>query len=313
MIYTLTLNPAIDKTVIIPEFTTDTVNRIQSIRSDIGGKGINVSKCLKAIRYESTAIALWGGSTGMAGIKYLQDSGIHQMSIRVQNETRTNLKIVDPVLHKNTDINEPGPEIQRIELNRLVELLDENIHPGDILILSGSIPRGIKGTIYRDIIFRYKQKQAIIYVDADGRNFRYAVDACPDFIKPNLEELNQYMNASLSSKREIIDAAKEFIHKGIKEIVVSLGSDGALLINNNHCYYAHGLSVPVQSTVGAGDSMVAAFAYGQATGLSDAQRLKLSIAISAASVMCSGSQAPNISAIKDLYYKVIVEEVSNES
>lgn len=309
MIYTLTLNPAIDKTVVIPNFTPGSVNRIQSLRTDVGGKGINVSKCLKALQCESTAVAFWGGNSGIAGPKYLQENGIDQLSIRIQEDTRTNLKIIDQVLQLNTDINEPGPVIDRSDLNRLIELLDDNIQPGDILILSGSIPHGIDATIYRDFIYRYKSQDVYVYLDADGENFRHAVTACPHLIKPNIDELSSFMNTTFSCHEEIVRAAQHFLRDGINEVVVSLGSEGALLVTKDHCYFARGLQVPVQSTVGAGDSMVAAFAFGQQVGMDDKQRLRLSVAISAASVMCSGTQAPDAKTIKKLYTQVKTEEL----
>lgn len=309
MIYTLTLNPAIDKTVVIPGFTSGNVNRVQSIRTDVGGKGINVSKCLKALECESTVVAFWGGATGAAGAQFLEENGIRQLSVQVQADTRTNLKIIAPDLHQNTDINEPGPEIHPSELDQLLELLDRAINPGDILIMSGSVPRGISSTIYRDIAFRYHQKNVSIYVDADGTCFRYAIEACPHMVKPNVDELSRFAKVPLLNRKEIICAAKQLIHCGVGEVVVSLGEKGALYLNKKHGYVASGLKVPVQSTVGAGDAMVAAFAYGHQYGMSEKQRLQLAIAISAASVMRSGTQPPDIDTIKTLFHQVKIEEV----
>ena len=105
MIYTLTLNPAMDKTVVIENFSPGGVNRIQSLRVDVGGKGINVSKCLKSLGCESTAAAFWGGTVGQRGIDFLRENGIGSLAVTVSEDTRTNLKIIDPVRHENTDIS----------------------------------------------------------------------------------------------------------------------------------------------------------------------------------------------------------------
>lgn len=186
MIFTATLNPAIDKTVTIEDLQTGSVNRIRSIRLDVGGKGINVSKCLKSLGCDSTAAAFWGGTTGQRGVDFLRKNQIGELTVWVEEDTRTNLKIIDPVQHENTDINEPGPVISQENLQQLMQLLDEHIAPGDILILSGSIPRGCGSGIYRDLITRYQQKGAKVYLDADGENFRLGITAAPALIKPNI-------------------------------------------------------------------------------------------------------------------------------
>ena len=310
MIYTLTLNPAMDKTVVIENLTTGSVNRIKSLRVDVGGKGINVSKCLKTLGCKSTAAAFWGGTAGQRGIDFLKENGIGSIAVTVSEDTRTNLKIIDPIRHENTDINEPGPTITEENMEELIRKLDEAITPNDILILSGSIPKGCEHSIYRDLIQRYQNQGAKVYLDVDGENFRLGITAAPTLIKPNIDELNRHLNADLTEISKIAAAAKEFLKLGIEEVVVSLGGDGALLVKENLCLKADGLRVPVLSTVGAGDSMVAALACGAEKGLSDVQRLKLAIAISAASVMCSGTQAPEAEQIEELYHQVNIREVN---
>ena len=111
MIYTVTLNPAVDKTVMIPTFTAGAVNRIQQLRIDPGGKGINVSKCLQSLGMDSIVCALLGGSSGNQILTMVQEQGMTVLSVSVDGETRTNLKIVDTEKHENTDINEPGPAV----------------------------------------------------------------------------------------------------------------------------------------------------------------------------------------------------------
>lgn len=309
MIYTMTLNPAIDKTVVIPNFTAGGVNRITSIRTDMGGKGINVSKCLQQMGCMSTAVAFLGGDTGKWAAKELNRLGIQLLSVEVGQVTRTNLKIIDPELHRNTDINEPGPVIMPEELAVLLEKLDSSIIPEDILILSGSVPPGLEPAIYRDLITRFRQRGVSVYLDADGDSFRLGITAAPDLIKPNIEELSRLAGKNLNCETAILDTANTLLTQGIGEIVISLGSKGALFVKKDHCWRAKGLQVPVFSTVGAGDSMVAALAYGKTVGLSQEQRIKLSIAISAASVMRSGTQPPERETIEKLYHQVEIEEV----
>ena len=309
MIYTLTLNPAMDKTVVIENLTPGGVNRIRSLRLDVGGKGINVSKCLKALDCPSTAAAFWGGTTGRRGMDFLADNGIGSLPVLLPEDTRTNLKIIDPVRQENTDINEPGPAITEENVAELTAKLDESILPGDILILSGSIPRGCDPAIYRELTARYRARGAKVCLDADGEAFRLGLEAAPNLIKPNIQELNRLLGRELVTPEEIGEAARGLLALGLEEVVVSLGADGAILVRDGLCLRAEGLDVPVLSTVGAGDSMVAALAYGLERGLTHWQRLKLAIAISAASVMCSGTQAPEKETIEKLYTRVILREI----
>lgn len=310
MIYTVTLNPALDKTVVIPHFSAGTVNRVQSIRQDAGGKGFNVSKCLAQLNCPSIAVGFLGGDTGRWVAQELSRVGIQLLPISVSQPTRTNLKIIDPELHHNTDINEAGPAVEPEAWFCLLEQLDRAIQPNDLLILSGSIPPGLASTVYRDLITRFRQRHVSVWLDADGAPLRSGITAMPDFIKPNLDELRRLTGADLETEQQILAAARALQHQGIREIVVSLGRDGALFVNKSGCWKAQGLSVPVGSTVGAGDSMVAALAYGTVMGLNPKQRAKLAIAISAASVMCSGTQAPEQNTIQNLYHQVIIQEVN---
>lgn len=309
MIYTLTLNPAIDKTVVIPSFSPNAVNRVCEVRTDVGGKGINVSKCLSGLGCRSAAAAFWGGAAGERGIRFLEDSGIEPIAVRVSGETRTNLKIVDPERGQNTDINEPGPLVSPEELGQLVDRLDARVGAGDTLILSGSIPGGIAPTVYRDLIRRYQEKGATVFLDADGVSFREGISAAPYLIKPNIDELRTLLRKPLATVEEILDAVRQLLALGIREVVLSMGAEGAFLVNARGAYRAQGLKVPVKSTVGAGDSMVAAMAFGIQEGLSDPERLALAVAISAACVMCSGTQIPDGETVKELSKQVKIEKV----
>lgn len=303
MIITVTLNPAIDKTAVIPGFTAGAVNRIESLRTDVGGKGINVSKCLAQLGCENAAVAFWGGAAGKRGEEALHAAGIQSWPIWITGETRTNLKVIDPLQKQNTDINEPGPEITEEEQKQLMMQLDRKLQAGDILVLAGSIPKGMDAGIYQRMIQRYQARGVKVFLDADGESFRLGASAAPYLIKPNIDELSRFVNQKLTKEEEILAAVQPLLEQGIYEIVVSMGSLGAMFIRKDHCYTAESISVPVKSTVGAGDSMVAALAYGCEKGLSDRERYSLAMAISAASVMCSGTQAPDREVVEKLFHQ----------
>lgn len=149
MIYTVTLNPALDKTVQIPSFRLGEVNRISAMRTDPGGKGINVSKVLRELGEPSVAAAILGGAAGQKIESALRALGIEGMYLFTGHETRTNLKIVDPTLHTNTDVNEPGAPADEAVLSKLLTQLTDRLRPGDLVVLSGKAPaaRRIRSTV----------------------------------------------------------------------------------------------------------------------------------------------------------------------
>jgi len=309
MIFTVTLNPAIDKTVVIPNFRVDTVNRVGQMRIDVGGKGINVSKCLRNLGLDSQAAAFFGGAAGEESLRLLKEANVTPLVVTVPGTTRTNLKIIDPELHQNTDVNEPGPQVDDALMNHLRDAIAEKMQPGDVVVLSGSLPKGAPISTYRDWTRFFQEKGAVVFLDADGESLRLGLEAAPTMAKPNNEELSRLLGKPLDTQDALIAAGRTLLDMGVEDAVISMGGDGALFITREQVIKAHPLRVPVRSTVGAGDSMVAALCYGFDQNLPREQTIKLSIAISAASVMCDGTQAPDVETIKELYHKVIIEEV----
>ena len=193
MIYTVTLNPALDKTVQIPSFRLGEVNRISAMRTDPGGKGINVSKVLRELGEPSVAAAILGGAAGQKIESALHALGIEGMYLFTGHETRTNLKIVDPTLHTNTDVNEPGAPADEAVLSKLLTQLTDRLRPGDLVVLSGKAPAGAPDTLYRDWILACRAAGAAVYLDAEGELLRQGVTAGPALIKPNQAELSGVM------------------------------------------------------------------------------------------------------------------------
>ena len=229
MIYTVTLNPAIDKTVVIENLTVGGVNRVSSVREDAGGKGINVSKCLKNLGAETVAAMVLAGTTGKRLSKMLEAMKIPVLRLDAQGENRTNLKIIDPVKGENTDINETGPKIDPEILEQLKMKLGKSVGKGDIVVLSGSLPAGIDKGLYGEWIRYFRSHDASVLLDADGEALYRAIDALPYMIKPNETELAALVGKQHLSREEMIAEGKRLHEMGIPEIVISLGSEGALL------------------------------------------------------------------------------------
>ena len=309
MIYTVTLNPAIDKTVVIENLHPGGVNRILSSREDAGGKGINVSKCLKNLGQESVAAMILAGQTGKRLNAMLKEMKIHMLRIQTEGENRTNLKIIDPVREENTDINEAGPRIDMELLEELKKKLGHSVAKGDIVVLSGSLPKGTPAELYADWTRYFGKLGACVYVDADGEPLQKALAAVPYMIKPNNAELAALLGKEQLTREEMIAEGLRLRDTGIREVVISLGGDGALFISDDGVYHASALHVEVKSTVGAGDSVVAAMAYGQERKLSREEKIRLAVAMGAASVMQSGSQPPEAQLVWELAKQVSLEKL----
>jgi 1-phosphofructokinase len=263
-----------------------------------------VSKCLKNLGEKSVAAMILAGGTGKRLENMLTDLQIPVLSVWTEGENRTNLKIIDPVKKENTDINEPGPVVSVALLESFKEKLGSQIQPEDIVILSGSLPAGVDRGLYGAWTDYFRSLGACVYLDADGEPMQKGMAALPYMIKPNNDELAALMGKSSLSMEEMLGEGKRLLDTGIAEIVVSLGGDGALFVSREGCYRAEGLTVPVKSTVGAGDSVVAAMAYGQSQNLGREEKIRLAVAIGAASVMQSGTQPPEAGLVWELAQQV---------
>lgn len=306
MIYTVTLNPALDKTATVENLRLDSVNRISELRVDPGGKGINVSKVVRELGAKTVAIALLGGHTGTMLRNMLAELGIECKVLEVEGETRTNLKIKDPALKTNTDINEPGPEVTDEQLRGMLDGLVGEVSSGDIVVLSGSLPRGAAADTYKVWVAALKKTGAKVYLDADGDKLVRGIEAKPDLIKPNEIELGAMMGRTLDADEKIVEAARELIDGGLDRVMVSMGGAGALYVARDVTIKANPVKVPVGSTVGAGDSVVAALAYAQDKGLGLEDTMRLAMATGAANVMQSGTQAAPRELVDSLIDKVVV-------
>jgi len=271
VIRTITLNPAVDRTATIDRFAVDAVNRVSASRLDAGGKGINVSKALMHLGVQSVAYGFLGGAAGRFIRSSLDAQGIQHHFVEVDGETRTNLKIVDPTLGTHTDVNESGPCATAEAMARLEAELFAGAGSGDVFVFSGSVCPGVDAGIYADWIRRASSLGARTVLDADGEALRLGIAAGPTVVKPNLEELERLVGSPLSRNGRVDPgtvtiAARGLLALGVNIVVVSLGAQGALFVDGAQAIMAHGIPIKALSTVGAGDSVVAALCIGLERG-----------------------------------------------
>ena len=311
MSITVTMNPAIDKTVEIPLLRAGGLNRIQKVEYDAGGKGINVSKTIRELGGESIAAGFLGRNAGRIIQHVLDEKQIRHDFVWVKGETRTNTKVMEQS-GAVTELNEPGPVISESDLNALMKKLEQYAGEDALFVLAGSVPTGVDKEIYGKIIRMVHEKGAKVLLDADGELFQYALEAGPDMIKPNRTELEEYAGVECAaSEEELLEMALNLKEKGIDTVVVSMGRDGAMLVRENYRVQCPALSVKAHSTVGAGDAMVAALAYAWERKLDDEETIRLCMAASAGAVTTIGTKPPARELVEELMQQVNIRSTGN--
>lgn len=305
MIVTVTMNPAIDKTIEIETFVHGGLNRIKTAVYDVGGKGINVSKTINELGEKTYATGFLAGNNGRTIINILNKLGIENDFVWVDGETRTNTKIFEEngIL---TELNEQGPFVSEEKLAKLITKLEKLANKETLFVLSGSIPIGISKNIYAHIINIVHSKGAAVLLDADGELFKNSLESVPDIIKPNRVELEEYTGIDGSvSEKELIETAEGFVKKGIETVAISMGADGAIFLFGDKKVKCPSLDVKTHSTVGAGDAMVAALAYAWKNKLVYEETVKMCIAVSAGAVTTVGTKPPSRKLVDELMKQVI--------
>lgn len=309
MIVTVTMNPAIDKTVDIGKFERGDLNRIKRVEIDAGGKGINVSKTIKELGGESIATGFVGGTSGTIIKEVLADLGLQTDFLDVKGETRTNLKVVEET-GEVTELNEPGPEVSKEQLKDLLNRLEGYASPDTLFVLAGSIPAGIPTDIYRRITEQVHQKGAKVLLDADGILFSEALKGKPDMLKPNRYELERYYQMDYrASEQELVSMGEKLLNHGASMAAISLGQMGAIFLTKEKRYRCPGLRVKAHSTVGAGDALVAAMAYSWDEKLPLEACIRLCMGASAGAVTSIGTKPPQRSLVDELVKQVELLEL----
>lgn len=284
MIYTVTLNPAIDYIMRLGELRLGETNRAFEAEVQFGGKGINVSCMLRELGVDSVALGFVAGFTGEALAAYLDGRGITSDLIRLpEGLTRINVKLKSGM---ESEINAAGPSIPAEALATLMAKLD-GLTEGDILVLAGSIPPTLPRDLYARWTARLAGRGIRVVVDAEGEALTAVLPHHPFLVKPNRAELEELMGRPLPSEADLHEAARSLQEAGARNVLVSLGGEGALLLDEQGEFHrAPAAAVTPVNTVGAGDSMVAGFIAGLPQGYDYA--LKLGIAAGGATAASDG-------------------------
>ena len=307
-IVTVTLNPALDRTLHLPNFTLGKVNRVDTERTDPGGKGINVAKVITALGNPVVVTGFLGKKNAYTFQDYFKQENIVDRFVETSGENRENIKIVDTTTDVVSELNFPGMIPTAADLKNLQDILRQLAVKHKWFVLSGSLPLTVPTDIYATFIEMLHQYDCNVILDTSGPALSAGIAAKPFAVKPNLPELSQLMQAPMESDKDILGAVKQLLRQGISQVAISLGEKGSLVGDCQQILRAKAPAVPVSSTVGAGDAFVAGFSVGQARSLSLADSIRLASAAASASVILPGTQAASLSDVNKLIHKIEIEE-----
>ncbi len=310
IITAVSLNPAIDRTITVPGFTPGATNRVQISRTDPGGKGINVARVVRALGGSARVVGFLGRENGEVHTRYLSELGVDCRFIRVPGQTRVNIKIVDPVHGGLTEINDRGFSVTPVHNEELRAQVERALDDSAVLVLSGSLPTGAPSTIYRDLIERAAAAGVPAILDADGEALSEALSARTAVIKPNQAEAERLLGRRLPTPEAVIEAARELLRLGPQAVVISCGADGAVLARPEGCWWATPPSITPGSTVGAGDSMVAALALAMAREMPPEEALRLATAAGTATARMEGTRVCAAEDVEALLPQVTLQSIT---
>ncbi len=310
MITTVTLNVAIDKLYTVEDYKPYEVMRVKECTATAGGKGLNVTKVIKLLNEKVVATGFVGGHAGEWVLERLDELDISHSFVKVSGETRTCINIKGLQTGKHTEFLEPGFALTEKEEEQFVAHYKELLQKSEVLTISGSIPKGIKPTIYNELVKLAKEEGKKVIVDTSGALLSEVIKSKPTLIKPNKDELVALTEKKLESMEEIADMAQQLQKTGIPIVAISLGKDGVLVACEEGVYQGIPPKIEAVNTVGCGDSMIAGFAVGLAKKEDIETTIRRAVAVSAANALTTATGSFIVEDYNKLLEQVIVKKVS---
>lgn len=310
MILTITLNPSVDIAYQLSQFQLDSVNRVEKVQKTAGGKGLNVTRVLKQIGEDILATGFIGGELGNDVKNQLYQNHIKSSFVEISGETRNCIAI----LHEGqqTEILEQGPTIQEHEALNFIEHLRNLLSKVEVVVISGSLPKGLESDYYVKIVELCKKFGVAVVLDCSGEALKKVLESKekPTVIKPNTEELSQLIGSDVTDEnQELQSVLSSQMFQGIEWIVVSLGAKGAFAKHKDKFYRVRIPKIDVVNPVGSGDSTVAGIAASLAHALPDVELLKNANILGMLNAQEEQTGYVNLEHSKELYSQIEVEEV----
>jgi len=283
MIYTITLNPILDRVIAVDELIYDDINMVIDEKNYPAGKGLDVSRVIKELGGQSIAMGFVGGYNGIEMIGRLVNEGIVCDFTKIHNETRAYFTIFQKRKKLQTLLSTPCPAISQIEVNEFFRKIQE-IPAGSYVVISGNIPQGMDDNFCAQLVITLKERDVKVVLDADGQALKRGVDAGPYLIKPNIHEFNRLIENNINEIDEIVRYAQSYENK-IKYIIVSLGAKGVVGISPEGSYHVVPPKINVRSSTGTGDSLVGGIIFALSENVPFKEALALGVACGTASAL----------------------------
>lgn len=290
MIVTVTLNPTLDRTLAVAQLVPGTVHRAELLRQDLGGKGINVSRALRALGIPSRIVGLFGGATGEVFRLGLAAEGFEEVRfLRVRGDTRQNITLFDRARNEYTKFNEAGPSLDAAAMAACEDEIEQTALPGDVWAFCGSLPPGAPDDWYARLIAKVQARGARAVLDTSGTALRAGVAACPFALKINVEEAGELLGRALNDEAALRTAVLELRALGIEIVALTRGAQGAVLGVNEALVFAVPPPILARSPVGAGDAATAGLLWSVSEGCDAGEMARRMVACGTATAMQEGT------------------------
>lgn len=308
MILTVCPNPSIDCTIELDSLLVGRLNRIDNKVETYSGKALNVAIGVARLNEKVTATGFMFELHKKLFEHNLEKEKVEHDFVLNEGRARVNYKIIDKK-SMLTEINDKGELVGRDKQLELIKKVKELSKTADTVVISGSLPQGVESSFYGELVGSVKENAKII-VDTEKENMLSATENRRIFmVKPNLTELENFSNTTVRTKNDMVEASKKYLERGVENVLISLGRDGAVLTNGSESYFCRSENVAVNSTVGAGDSMISAYSVGLEKGVSNQELLKMAVAAGTAAVTTSGTNLFFPDKYQEIYSKIHVEKI----
>ncbi len=307
MIYTVTLNPCIDKTYMVPELKEGGFSRATSSRTDLSGKGVNVSIDLGILGLKTVSTGFIGNADAERYQSFLKNFNADFGFVLIDGAVRINCKIIDLKTKKQTDVNESGPAVCEEKKQELLKFIS-GVTGEDTVIISGSMPPEFNGEDFEKLVSLVKQRGARLIIDTEKTGLGLAEKYNAFVIKPNQSEFCEYIGKQTEDINEIVEYALKKA-KNIENIIISLGGDGSVFVRGNEAYFAKAENVNCLSTTGAGDALLSGFVFGITTGKSYSDAIRWAVSTASAKVENEGTKPPEKEKIEAFLNRVKITKI----
>jgi 1-phosphofructokinase family hexose kinase len=292
MIVTVTLNAAIDRTLLVPNFQLGQRHRASVGFASAGGKGINVARALKRLGTPVVCTGLAGGRTGTLIVEDLTSEGILNDFVRIREESRTSTAVLDPTSNAYTEINEWGPEVGEDELDTLRDKLHYLTQTAEFIVFAGSLPRGVQADLYAELIRESNRRQLLSVLDTEGEALRIGIEAEPYLVTPNMREAESLVGREFTDEEDVASGLDEIAALGARNVIITLETGCYALLREERTEIrlrATAPAVEAISAVGAGDTLLAGFMAARVAGRGFEDAVRTAVGAGAASVLEAGA------------------------